>query len=58
MTPNNPFTMQKNERNCPLYICCHVRRVEANEGGEDEDDSEPKNATRVLPKNTGVALRT
>jgi hypothetical protein len=40
MTPLNPFTLQKNEKNCPLYICCHVRRVEASEGDSSENASE------------------
>ena len=49
MTPHNPFNMEKNERKLPLYICCHVRRVEPNDGessGEQDSDGVPKNVQK------------
>jgi hypothetical protein len=36
VVPSNPFNGEKSERR-PLYICCHVRKVEPNDA-EGEDD--------------------
>lgn len=36
VVPANPFNGEKSERR-PLYICCHVRKVEPNDEERDDD---------------------
>jgi hypothetical protein len=39
VVPNNPFNQEKGDKK-PLYICCHVRKVEPN---DNEDSSNGSN---------------
>ena len=39
LVPANPFNGEKSERR-PLYICCHVRKVEPNDEEKDDDQGD------------------
>ncbi len=39
VVPANPFNGEKSERR-PLYICCHVRKVEPNDEEREDDIQE------------------
>ena len=47
--PQNPFNGEKPDRK-PLYICCHVRKVEPNdaEGEDDLPEQEMINTAKLL----------
>jgi hypothetical protein len=44
VVPNNPFNQEKGDKK-PLYICCHVRKVEPN---DNEDSSNGSNVITQL----------
>lgn len=54
MVPNNPFNGEVNNRK-PLFVCCHVRRVEQNEnqeGGHGVGDDSADSVKATAPRKT------